>query len=67
MTGKSRKRDNYLKYSGLVFQLVGIILMSLFLGGWLDDKFNNETPYITIILVFLLFGAFMFKLSKELK
>jgi len=63
---KKKKVDSYLKYSGMAFQMAGVILVSIFLGQWLDEKMANETPYITILLTLLLFGGYMYKLTKEL-
>ena len=63
---KKKKVNSYLKYSGMAFQMAGVILVSIFLGKWLDQKMANETPYCTILLTLLLFGGYMYKLTKEL-
>ena len=63
---KKKKLDSYLKYSGLGFQLAFVILGSIYIGGWLDSKLGNETAYVTLVLVAVVFGAFMYKLTKEL-
>ena len=56
----------YLKYSGLAFQMAGVVIISLFLGKWTDKFFGLQKPLFTIILVLLFFSAFMYKLYKEL-
>lgn len=61
-----KKTDSYLKYSGLAFQMAGIIMISIFAGKWLDGQMQNEKPYMTMLLMLLFFGAFMYKLTKDL-
>jgi len=63
---KKKKIDGYLKYSGFAFQMAGVILGSIFLGKWIDSKMDNDTPYITILLIIVLFSAYLYKLTKEL-
>lgn len=63
----NKKADSYLKYTGLAFQMAGIILVSIFVGKWLDNEMQNEKPFLTIILMLVFFGAFMYKLATDLK
>lgn len=61
-----KKMYAYLKYSGLAFQMAGIVVISILLGKWLDGKFGFQKPFMTIILVLFFFSAFMYKLYREL-
>lgn len=68
MNSKDRdKRNNtirsYAKYSGLAYQLVGLVVVSLFLGLKADKYFGNtDNNYITAILVLVVFFAYMYRL-----
>lgn len=64
---KVRKSVNvYLKYSGLAFQMAGMVAAGIFLGQWLDKKFHTPKPFFTLVLVCVFFGGFMYKLYIDL-
>ena len=50
------RRQAIMKYSGLAFQMLGIIGGSAWLGIWLDARFHTQ-PWLTIGL--LLVGVFV--------
>lgn len=59
---KMKKEPNpmrdYLKYSGVAFQMLGVIGLSIWGGMKLDEKFNNGKPLFLLILTFLgIFGS----------
>ena len=60
------KTRAYLKYSGLVFQLVGVVVAGLLIGKWLDGLLHLEKPYITMLLILVFFSGYMYKLYIEL-
>jgi len=64
---KNKKIKQYAKYSGLPFQLFGLIVVFAFIGYKLDAYFQNTTNYITACLILLAFAAFMYKLFVMLK
>jgi hypothetical protein len=69
MTDDQHDKKNmyaYLKYSGLAFQMAGVVVISLLAGKWLDKKLAFEKPIMTILLVLIFFSAFMYKLYREL-
>lgn len=39
--------NNYIKYSGLAFQMIGIIGLFAFAGYKIDDYLKSKTPLIT--------------------
>lgn len=57
---------SYLKYSGLAFQLLGIVAILFFVGRYLDKKLGLEQPIIAMLLIIVTFSAYMYKLYKEL-
>ncbi|HOU96357.1 MAG TPA: AtpZ/AtpI family protein [Bacteroidales bacterium] len=72
----SQKNDNddnerngglhaYVKYSGLAFQMLAIILISVWGGTKLDKLFLLETPIFTIILSLLGVAAAIFTAVKD--
>jgi len=63
---KKKKVDSYLKYSGLAFQMAGVIFISLYVGQLLDERLNTPKPYITMLFMIVFFSAFMYKLIKDL-
>ncbi len=66
--GKIKKKAaSYMKYAGLGFQMAAIFFIGIYGGQKLDAYFGNETPGITIFLIFFLFIGYMYKLFKELK
>lgn len=58
----------YLKYSGMAFQMISIMLIFLFLGKYLDRQFLTE-PILTVVFVilgvFLAIAFFMIQILKE--
>ena len=57
----------YMKYAGLAFQMAVIFFLGVYGGKKLDAYLGNEKPIITIILIFVLFIGYMYKLYNELK
>lgn len=63
---KKKQVGGYLQYSGVAFQMAGIIAISFFFGRWIDQLIGWQHPYIAILLVMVFFGTYMYKLYKEL-
>lgn len=63
---ENRKFNAYLKYSGLGFQLIAVILAGAFAGRFLDRKLENETPYFTAGLIMFFLIAYLVKLVRDL-
>lgn len=66
MSGKTPsdkpKSDNvkpYLKYSGLAFQMIGIMMLAAYGGIKLDEHFQTQNPWFTIALLLLAVVASM--------
>lgn len=64
---KQKPFKNYLKYSGLAFQMLGTIGAFVLLGQWLDDLQHTEKPYFTMGLVLVGIGISLYQIIKELK
>ena len=53
---QKREQDSvkpYLKYSGLAFQMIGAMVLAAFGGMKLDDHFETENPWFTIVLLLI--------------
>jgi hypothetical protein len=66
----SKKKEvsgqSYLKYSGIAFQLAFLVLISFYIGRWIDQRLGNAHPYIGMSALVIVFIGFMYKLYKEL-
>lgn len=60
------KSRSYLKYSGLAFQLVGLLVLSIFLGKKIDAWLETEKAYFTALMVILVFSLYMYRLYIDL-
>ncbi|WP_242922065.1 AtpZ/AtpI family protein [Pontibacter liquoris] len=59
---KPSRQDNikpYLRYSGLAFQMIGAMVLAAFAGMKLDDYFQTQNPWFTIVLLLLAVVASM--------
>jgi len=64
-----RKGSNaFLKYTGLAFQLIGVILIGYLAGNYIDNTFNpGKTKYWTAGLILILLLAYLYKIIKDLE
>ena len=55
------KPNNYLKYSGLGFQIAATVAVGFFIGYELDKWLKTDKPYFTAIvsLVFVFLGLYI--------
>ena len=54
---KGKNPGNFIRFTTLTFQMIGVIGFFSWLGYYLDDKYNSKTPWWTIGLS--LFGVFI--------
>lgn len=55
-----------MQYSGLGFQFAAMIAIGIFVGKWLDKKFEMTKPVFVLVLTLVFFVGFMYKLYIEL-
>lgn len=60
-----KKVNNYLKYSGMAFQMVGALLVGVFLGRWLDRKLDTPQPYFTALLALVFTGVSIYVALRD--
>jgi len=62
---KISQPNDFAKYSGLAFELLGILVVGIGAGYALDNYFETSVPFITIIFSLLsLIGMIMYLLQK---
>ncbi len=59
------KINTLLKYSGLGFQLVAVVLLGIWIGSKLDLYFEFEKPILTALLTLFFIVGFIVKLIKD--
>lgn len=64
---KQTKNSNaYLKYAGMVMQLLVLLLLAAFAGKKLDAWMDNSMAYMTALFVLLAVVAYLVKIYFEL-
>jgi F0F1-type ATP synthase assembly protein I len=61
-----RPIQDYVRYSGLAFQLIALLLAGMWLGGLADKRLALETPWFTLLGVLLGLGAGLYQLLRDL-
>lgn len=57
--------NNYLKYSGMAFQMVGTMLIGILVGKWLDRKLETPQPYFTALFALVFTGAAIYLVLRD--
>ncbi len=66
-TDTKSKVQNYVKYSGMVFQMIGIIGLFAFIGYKLDSYYQLNIPIYTAILSLTGVLISLYTIIKSLK
>ena len=65
---QNKKKANVaLKYSGMAFQMAGIMLGGIFIGKYLDKYFENESNILTAFFAILSTGVALYITLKDIK
>jgi F0F1-type ATP synthase assembly protein I len=59
--------NNYIRFSGYVFQMAATILFFVLAGKYLDDYFGNEKLIVTAILSVVGVGLSIFNLIRSVR
>jgi ATP synthase protein I len=68
-TGKKSEQpsqNNYLKYSGIAFQMIATILLGSWAGTALDEYFEVKSHIFTVVLMLLSVVASMYVVIRGL-
>ena len=63
---KKSHMNNIARYSGLTFEMLGIIVLGSFVGYKLDEKRGGEFPLWTVILSLFAVSASLYLVVKKL-
>lgn len=61
-----KKAQNWVVYSQIGIQMAATIGLGTWLGYWLDGKFENKVPAMTIIFSLLSIGVSMYNVIRQL-
>jgi len=62
---KKKQLDNYLRFSGLGFQMLAIIGLATWLGDYIDSKQSRDFPLFTVVLSLIGVFASLYLVIKE--
>ncbi|TXI15588.1 MAG: AtpZ/AtpI family protein [Pedobacter sp.] len=62
-----KEPSNYLKYTGLAFQMIGIICICAFLGHKADTHFQHSTQWITALSCIIGVCLSIYQVIRQLK
>ncbi len=57
--------NNYAKYSGMAFQMAITIGLGIWLGMYLDKKFNTSMPIMTALCAVVFMGFSLYSIIKK--
>ena len=61
----NRKSANvFMRYSGMAFQMIAVLLVAAYSGQWLDNHYQNEQPWFTLVLLLIGVTASMYLIIK---
>ena len=63
---KKHNANEYLKYSGMAFQMAAIILVFTLIGKQLDAYFEMEKPVLTAVLALFSVLAALYLILKDI-
>jgi F0F1-type ATP synthase assembly protein I len=52
------------RYSGMAFQMIAVLLLAAYSGQWLDNHFQNKQPWFTLVLLLIGVTASMYLIIK---
>lgn len=61
-----KKVQSYTKYSGIAYQMFGLLALSIFLGLKADAYFGNEKKFITAFGTLFVLFTYFYKLYLDL-
>jgi F0F1-type ATP synthase assembly protein I len=54
----------FMRYSGMAFQMIAVLLVAAYAGQWLDNHFQNRQPWFTLVLLLIGVTASMYLIIK---
>ncbi len=66
MAEKKPPGYEYLKYTGLAFQMFFTLLLGWLIGDWVDGLLGLDKPVFALVLLILFLVGFFYKLIRDL-
>lgn len=63
---EKKATKEYLKYSGMGFQLIAALLIGAWGGNYLDEKMGNETPIATLTCLLVMLFATLYLIIRQI-
>jgi hypothetical protein len=63
---KKNSPNDYVRYSNLAFKMIALILVGLWSGKKLDEKFKPKFPAFTVTLTITALAASFYTLFKDI-
>lgn len=54
----------FMRYSGMAFQMIVVLLLATFSGQWLDEHFKTSQPWFTLVLLLVGVTSSMYLIIK---
>ncbi|HMR42711.1 MAG TPA: AtpZ/AtpI family protein [Saprospiraceae bacterium] len=61
-----QKVDAYMRYSGMAFEMAAVMAIAVFAGKKIDDYFDSQKPYFTILFALLGTVAALYLTLKDI-
>ncbi|MDQ8004597.1 MAG: AtpZ/AtpI family protein [Pedobacter sp.] len=62
----NKRASNYIKYTGVAFQMLATIVVFTFIGYKIDEHYKNDNFIITAILGIVGVGASLYQVVRSL-
>lgn len=62
----SKGANQYLKYSGIAFQLFFFLFIAVYAGKYTDAYLGTTKPYFTIVFLLVALVGFFYKIYNDL-
>lgn len=62
---KEPRKSDYLRFSSLGFQMAITIGLGAWAGTYLDNKFQTEKPYYSIVIILVAIAIALYQVIKE--
>ena len=59
-----KSANAFVRYSGMAFQMIAVLLVAAYSGQWLDKHYQNEQPWFTLVLLLIGVTASMYLIIK---
>ena len=59
-----KSANAFMRYSGMTFQMIAVLLVATYTGRWLDEHFGNNQPWFTLVLLLIGVVASMYLIIK---